>query len=148
MTKTDIRPAGKSRQDVCKRSKKIPQMTQRKKISVLIVDDTPGIRLFLEKLFLTEGCDVVTAGSGEEAVEYFKKRVFDVAFIDIRLPGINGLETFKAMHKINPKTKAIMMTAYATDEIVKETAELGVMCCIRKPFEIDEVLKEFNKLIK
>jgi len=118
------------------------------KTSVLIVDDSSVIRLFLEQLFLSEGCDVVTAETGEEAVEYFRKRVFDAAFIDIRLPGMNGLETYKEMLKINPKTKAIMMTAYVTDEIAEEAVRLGAFCCLKKPFGIDEVLKEFNKLIK
>ena len=121
-------------------------MEKEKKISVLVVDDSEIIRLFLEQLFLSEGCDVVTAETGEEAVEYFKKRDFDVAFIDIRLPGMNGLETYKSLLKINPKTKAIMMTAYATDEIAEEAVKLGVACCLMKPFGIDEVLKEFNKL--
>ncbi|MBI5573974.1 MAG: response regulator [Elusimicrobia bacterium] len=116
--------------------------------SVLIVDDSPIIWLFLEQLFLSEGCDVVTAETGEEAVEYFKKRVFDVAFIDIRLTGMNGLETYKEMLKINPKTKAIMMTAYATDEIIDEAVKLGVVGCLRKPFGIDEALQSFNKLKK
>jgi len=120
---------------------------ERSKTSVLIVDDSSIIRLFLEQLFLSEGCDVVTAETGEEAVENFKKRVFDAAFIDIRLPGMNGLETYREMLKINPKTKAIMMTAYA-DEIVEEAVKLGAACCLSKPFGIDEVLKEFNKLKK
>ena len=119
---------------------------EKSKISVLIVDDSEVIRLFLEQLLISEGCDVVTAETGEEAVEYFKKRDFDVAFIDIRLPGMNGLETYKSLLKINPKTKAIMMTAYATDEIAEEAVKLGVACCLMKPFGIDEVLKEFNKL--
>lgn len=123
-------------------------MEKEKKISVLIVDDSEIIRLFLEQLLISEGCDVVTAETGEEAVEYFKKRVFDAAFIDVRLPGMSGLETFKAMLKINPKTKAIMMTAYATDEIVEEAVKLGASCCLMKPFGIDEVLEAFNKLKK
>lgn len=124
------------------------KMEKEKKISVLIVDDSEIIRLFLEQLLISEGCDVVTAETGEEAVEYFKKRVFDAAFIDVRLPGMSGLETFKAMLKINPKTKAIMMTAYATDEIVEEAVKLGASCCLMKPFGIDEVLEAFNKLKK
>ncbi|HAX62375.1 MAG TPA: two-component system response regulator [Elusimicrobia bacterium] len=121
---------------------------EKSKISVLIVDDSEIIRLFLEQLLISEGCDVTAVGSGEEALEYFKKRAFDAAFIDIRLPGMNGLETYKEMLKINPKIKAMMMTAYADNEIIGEAIKLGVSCCLKKPFGIDEVLAALDKLKK
>lgn len=121
---------------------------EKSRIRVLIVDDNPAIGLFMEQLFLSEGCDVVIAETGEEAVGHFRKQVFDAAFIDIRLSGMNGLETYKEMLKINPKTKAIMMTGYAADEIVAEALKSGVLYCLKKPFGIDELLEICNRFIK
>lgn len=116
-------------------------------INILIVDDDPATLRLLNRVFRQQGYNVVTAASGEDAVKCARETSFDVAFIDIRLPGINGVETYKEIARINPALKAMMMTAYATNEIMEELVKLNVYGCLKKPFELAEINKELDKLI-
>ncbi|MDR1696396.1 MAG: response regulator [Endomicrobium sp.] len=122
-------------------------MEQDKKLNILIADDEEGLRFSLASILEIEGHDVKTAENGLEALRVAGENDFDVAFFDIRMPEMNGVDAFKEMKKINPKTMVVMMTAYAMNDLVKESIKEGAFACISKPFEIDDVLntvKEIN----
>jgi nitrogen regulation protein NR(I) len=109
--------------------------------SVLIIDDDDQLRKSFVKLLTEEGYSVESAPSGEAGLRSVQKEVPDLVVLDMRLPGMNGFETFQAIHEIEPKLPVIIMTAYGTTEIAIEATKIGAFDYILKPFDIPEMLK-------
>lgn len=110
-----------------------------KNYSVLVVDDEPGMREFLEIMLTKEGYEVSIASNGEEAIEKIGKESFDLAIVDIQMPGINGIEVLRNTREKNYNTTIIMITAFASHESAIEAMKLGAYDYITKPFKIDEI---------
>ncbi|MDR2426777.1 MAG: response regulator [Endomicrobium sp.] len=122
-------------------------MNPGKKLNILIADDEEGLRFSLASILEIEGYPVQTACDGLEALELVKNNAFDIAFFDIRMPGMNGVEVFKKIKQISPEMIVVMMTAYAMNDTIREAIKEGAFACISKPFEIEDVLntvKEIN----
>lgn len=111
----------------------------KKKIRVLVVDDEKIIRDFFSRLLSLQGLEVVGAEDGYKAIELARGSVFDLFFIDVRMPGLNGLETYRLIRKIIPTAMVVMMTGYAEDAILGQAEKEGARSSIRKPFEISEI---------
>lgn len=107
--------------------------------SVLVVDDEPGIREFLQIMLNREGYDVSCAANGKEAINFFKKKRYDVVVADIRMPKVNGFEVLTRIKEISPETNVIMITAYASFESAVESMKEGAYDYITKPFNVDEI---------
>jgi len=108
---------------------------------ILIVDDDAQLRQSFEKLLTPEGHTVRTAASGEAAIAQVEAEVPDLVIMDVRMPGMSGLEAFRAMHDIEPKLPVIIMTAYGTTETAIEATKLGAFDYVLKPFEnIQDIL--------
>jgi nitrogen regulation protein NR(I) len=108
--------------------------------TILIVDDDPQLRQSFEKLLTAEGHTIRTASTGEAALTLVKTSIPDLVIMDVRMPGMSGLETFQALHEIEPKLPVIIMTAYGTTETAIEATKLGAFEYVLKPFEIPEIL--------
>ena len=76
-----------------------------------------------------------------------KKTHFDAIFMDIKMPGINGVQTFREVKKIDPEAAVIMMTAYSVEDLVKEALEEGAYAIVYKPFDIDKVVTLIGELL-
>lgn len=115
-----------------------------------IVDDDPGICRSMKLILEKKGHSVVTCSSAKECISIAKEKAPDIFFIDMKMPVMNGLETFLEIKKINPKVVGVMMTAYRqeTDELVKQAIENGSYCCLYKPFDMDEVLRLIDEISK
>jgi nitrogen regulation protein NR(I) len=109
--------------------------------TILIIDDDDQLRKSFTKLLLEEGYQVEDAASGEAGLKILKQSNPDLVILDIRLPGMNGLETFKAIHSIEPKLPAVIMTAYGTTDTAIEATKLGAFDYILKPFDIPDILR-------
>jgi two-component system nitrogen regulation response regulator GlnG len=107
---------------------------------ILVVDDDPQLRQSFEKLLIEEGHTVWTAATGEAALAMVKDRLPDLVIMDVRMPGMSGLETFQAMHIIEPRLPVIIMTAYGTTETAIEATKLGAFDYVLKPFDIPDIL--------
>ncbi len=108
--------------------------------NILIVDDDPQLRQSFEKLLTAEGHTVKTAASGEAAISMVQVEAPDLVIMDVRMPGMSGLDAFKAMQEIEPKLPVIIMTAYGTTETAIEATKLGAFDYVLKPFEIPDIL--------
>jgi DNA-binding NtrC family response regulator len=108
--------------------------------TILIVDDDDQLRRSFQKLLSEEGYTVESAASGEAAVQKVQRRAPDLVILDMRLPGQNGIETFRAIHGLVPKLPVIIMTAYGTTENAIEATKLGAFDYVLKPFEIPAML--------
>ncbi|AWB42886.1 two-component system response regulator [Paenibacillus sp. CAA11] len=115
---------------------------ERKK--VLIVDDQNGIRILLMEVFSSEGYQTFQAANGKLALEIVQKDNPDLVLLDMKIPGMDGLEILKHIKKVNPETKVIMMTAYGELDMIKEATELGALMHFTKPFDIDEMRLAVN----
>ncbi len=107
---------------------------------VLIVDDDNGIRFTLEGIIEDEGYSVRGAQDGYQAIELVKEIAFHWVFMDIRMPGLNGFETYLEIKKISPDSKVVMMTGFSVEALVKEALEEGVYAVLYKPLPVEQVL--------
>lgn len=117
------------------------------KTNVLVVDDLRNIRLTLGGILEDEGHNVVTAEDGYQAIEAVRMTHFDAIFMDIKMPGINGVQTFREVKKIDPEATVIMMTAYSVEDLVKEALEEGAYTIVYKPFDIDKIIAIIEELL-
>jgi excisionase family DNA binding protein len=83
---------------------------------------------------------VVIANNGEEAINIIAQEPFAVVFLDIVMPGMDGLEAFKAIKEINPAAIVIMMSGFPVENEIREAMNLGATDHIKKPFDVNEVL--------
>ncbi len=119
-----------------------------KNIRVLIVDDEEYIRLSLSELLSYIGFEVATAANGEDALSKLTENRFDIAFMDIKIPGMNGVELLGRVRKAYPDVSVIMMTGYATVENAVEAVKLGAYDFLRKPYDIEEIKVSINRLLE
>jgi len=115
---------------------------------ILIIDDDDQLRKSFHKLLTEEGYKVENAASGESGLEKLKKSLPDLVILDIRLPGMNGLETFRAIHNIESKLPVIIMTAYGTTETAIEATKMGAFDYILKPFDIPDMLSVIGQALE
>ncbi len=104
---------------------------------ILIIDDDEDICQTMKKALELQGYQVLSASSGEEAITIVQQRVCRIAFVDIKLPLMDGLETLLRLKEINPNIMAIMMTGYRDE--VKDTVDKAIaasaITCLYKPFD-------------
>jgi len=115
--------------------------------NILVVDDLRNIRLTLGGILEDKGYKVVTVENGYQAIEAVKKHHFHVIFMDIKMPGINSVQTFREVKKIDPRAVVIMMTAYSVEDLVKEALEEGAYAIVYKPFDIDRLVSIIDDLL-
>jgi two-component system response regulator PilR (NtrC family) len=108
--------------------------------SVLVIDDEEIMREILETLLVREGYEVRLAASGAEGIELARSWNFDVAIVDVMMPGMNGLETLAELKKVDDDLPAVMITAFASVETAIAAMKSGAFDYITKPFKNDEVL--------
>ncbi len=110
------------------------------KASILIVDDDAGMCETLADIMEDKGFSAFVALGGYEAVEKVKEMDFDVILMDIRMPGMDGVETFRQIKSIQPNTAVVMMTAYAVKDLIKDALSEGAYGVLYKPFEMERMI--------
>jgi len=102
----------------------------------------------LEMVLSEEGYHVDLAGTGELALEAFKRRRFDLLVADLRLPGIDGMEVIRKVRKEKPETEVIVITGYGTAAKAVEAMKLGVHDFLPKPFTEDQIKAAIDEALK
>ena len=112
-------------------------------VLILVVDDDPGTCITFKNTLARKRYQVGTAYTGEEAIAMAQEAAYDVIFIDMKLPTMNGLETYLAIREINPKAVAIMMTAYRQemDDLVADALKHDAYACLYKPLDMAALLR-------
>lgn len=108
--------------------------------NILVVDDEPIVRDFFKDVALSLGGSVETAEDGDVAVEKCKKTHFDIIFMDMRMPHMNGLDACKTILGLDPATKVVMMSGYSDDGLMDEAISSGAIAKLAKPFELKVIL--------
>ena len=112
----------------------------RRKFRILVVDDELVVRDSLKEWLDDEGFQVDMAESGEEALEKVTKETFHLMLLDIKMPGMDGVEVLKRSKGIRPELPVVMMTAYATVETAVEAMKVGALDYLLKPFDPDTLV--------
>lgn len=107
--------------------------------TIMVVDDRMGIRRLLQEVLQGAGYQVITVSGGNEAVELIKKRPVDMVLLDMKMSGMDGLETLTLIKRVCPSAIILIMTAYEELEALKEAARRGAAGYISKPFDIEEL---------
>jgi len=113
-----------------------------------IIDDEPVIHDVLAHLLTSEGYEVEISASGEEALEKFPSRSFDVILLDLLMPGMDGIEVLRRIKKIDPLTGVIIITAYGSVESAIAAMKIGALDYVQKPFKHDDLLLAVEKAIE
>ena len=112
-----------------------------KKRKILLVEDETVVREALRDWLTEDGYDVDVAEDGEEALEKIKKEEFGVIVLDLKLPGIDGLQVFEEATELKPETKGVIITAYPSKETLEKAKRLGLLDYLPKPFKVEDLEK-------
>jgi DNA-binding response OmpR family regulator len=107
---------------------------------VFIVDDDRDHAESIADVLTMRGFETELAFSGEAGLARFREAEFDIVFMDVKLPGMNGVETFFEFRKIRPDVKVMMMTGFSLEQLIAQAVENGALGVLRKPFEIRDLL--------
>ncbi len=107
---------------------------------VFIIDDDRDHAESVADVLGMRGFETELAFSGEAGLARFRESSFDIVFMDVKLPGMNGVETFFEFRKLKPDVKVMLMTGFSLEQLVAQAVENGALGVLRKPFEIKELL--------
>ena len=110
------------------------------KASILIVDDDDGMCETLSDIMEDKGYRVHVAMDGYRAIEQVREVTFDVILMDIRMPGMNGVDTFRMVKSIQPDAAVVMMTAYAVEDLIMEALREGAYTVLYKPLDLERMI--------
>ncbi len=119
----------------------------REDIKILVVDDEEIMRSLFTDILQDRGYTVVTVCNGREAQEKVSDTFFHVAFVDVHMPVMNGIQTLRAIKEISPKTAIVMMDSFP-DVLLDEAEREGAISCIHKPFDIKEVIEVIEESVE
>jgi two-component system response regulator (stage 0 sporulation protein F) len=127
----------------------VAEQVQMNRGSVLIVDDDPQVRILLKEIIAGQGpIQVIDVGNGKEAIEQVDKHHFDLIFLDLKLPVMDGVEVMRAIKAKDENAVVAIITGYSSEPIAMEAMSLGPLLLIRKPFEVSDIIKVLNMVIK
>jgi DNA-binding response OmpR family regulator len=106
---------------------------------ILVVDDESSVRFLLSEELTQQGYEVSTAASGEEALAMLEKAAFDLMLLDLKMPGMDGIEVMRVARDLAPQTVVVMLTAYATLDSAVEALRYGGHDYLLKPSSPDEI---------
>lgn len=108
---------------------------------ILIVDDQFGIRILLNEVLQQEGYRTFLAANGAQALEIQKNDSPDLVLLDMKIPGMDGIEILKRMKEVDKDIRVLIMTAYGELDMIQEAMNLGALTHFAKPFDIDDIRK-------
>ena len=117
-------------------------------VTVLVVDDQEGVRQLLMEVLRSEGFNVTSASNGYEAMDALEDVSPDLILVDMKMPGMNGLDVLREIKSREISCLPIMMTAYGELEIANEAMGLGEKYFINKPFDIDDLRKVVKDVLE
>jgi len=116
-------------------------------IYILVVDDEEIMRSLFTDILQDQGYKVITVSDGSQVEEKVKEMLFLIAFIDVHMPIMDGVQTLRLIKKLSPQTAIVMMDSFP-DILLDQAEKEGAITCIHKPFNIQEVRSAIAEIIK
>ncbi len=117
-----------------------------KLLDVLVVEDDTDLAEAISEALELAGHRPTVAGTGRDAIELYGRQSFDMTFMDIKLPDVNGVEVFLNIRQEYPTARVVMMTGHEVNELVARAIEHGALKVLRKPFAMEAVLEVLNEI--
>ena len=114
--------------------------------TIMVVDDDRAMRITLSGILSAEGHEVFSAENGQEAIAMASENAIDLIFMDIRMPGLNGVETFLRIKEVQPECVVVMMTAFSVEQLVNTALSEGAYTVLYKPLAVEKVLEILEKV--
>jgi DNA-binding response OmpR family regulator len=114
------------------------------RVRVLVIDDEPSVTDALRIILEDQGFEVAVAATGREGIEHARLAKFDVIITDLRLPDINGLDLIVTAREGDMARKVILITSYATEEVIEQALTRGAGSVVLKPFPPSEIIQQIN----
>ncbi|WP_203363480.1 response regulator [Bacillus sp. REN10] len=114
---------------------------------ILIVDDQFGIRILLNEVLQKAGYETFQAANGVQALEIAEEHQPDLVLLDMKIPGMDGIEILKRLKEKNSDIRVIIMTAYGELDMIQEAKNLGALTHFAKPFDIDDIRETVKEYI-
>ena len=115
---------------------------------IMVVDDDPSMLATLEGIIEDEGYEVSTAADGYRAIELATDSEHALIFMDIKMPGINGVEAYREIKKASPNTVVVIMTGFSAEELVAQALEEGAYVVMYKPFDMRQIIDIIQAVLK
>ena len=115
---------------------------------ILVVDDEKHIRDSCIKLLQRKRYDAEGAGSGAEALEMIEKNPYDLVLLDVRMPGMDGIEVLRRAKELSPDILVLILTGHGTIDTANEALELGAAGFIRKPIAIENLAESIDEALE
>lgn len=115
-------------------------------LNILIVDDERSICLLLRDVLTRLGHTVTVCQDGAAAIAQAADAPLDLVFLDIRMPGMGGLEVLRRLRELKPQAVFVMITGYAADDVMEESLRSGASACLCKPFSLSQVTDLLQQL--
>lgn len=117
------------------------------RVNVLVVDDEEVTRQFMVTALHSGQRQILTAASGEEALEIAKQADLDLVMLDLIMPGISGVETFRQLHALRPELPVVIVTGYPDSDLMAKALEIGPFTMINKPIDINQLQKVVDVIV-
>ena len=114
---------------------------------IFVVDDEDALRTVLSGELASEGYEVSSAPDGESAITLLHKESFDLALLDIKMPGVSGFDVLKFIKEKHPKTKVVMLTGFADLKNAIESKKLGAEDFVSKPYDLVDLLTTIERVL-
>ena len=120
----------------------------KEKAHILVVDDNTSISKSMSLILRYKGYAVTSASDGFKAIEKVGENSFDIIFMDVKMPGIDGAETYRRIKQIRSDAVVIMMSGYADKHLVEGALQEGANGALDKPFDVDNVLRMVDEILE
>src|SRR3990172_1646826 len=117
------------------------------RVNILVVDDEEVTRQFIVGALQAGQRQILTAASGEEALELAKHNDLDLVLLDLIMPGISGVETFRQLHAVRPELPVVIVTGYPDSDLMSRALEIGTFTKINKPIDINQLQRGVDVIV-
>lgn len=114
---------------------------------IMVVDDDLALRMTLQEILTDEGWDVISAADGFQAIQMASESQIALIFMDIRMPGMNGVDAFLAIKEILPACVVVLMTGHSVESLVEKALSEGAKTVLSKPVSIEQLLEIVDEVV-
>jgi excisionase family DNA binding protein len=116
--------------------------------SILVVDDERVIRVLIQEILQEMGHNVTAVGTGHEALDWVQRTHFDMIFLDLKMPGMDGAELFRRIKAMKPRLPVVIITGYPESELMSRALAHGPFAVMNKPFDESDIVTAVNTFLR